>query len=108
MLTYLGQSFVSLSIIDEGKQANGECISTFLYGVYFLRMISVLFKVFPENSVLLAFLNPPYPTVNGMLFVYVQSALLIHPVEYSCHLVLLCKWTSSFPSLPDYRSFLRA
>lgn len=61
----------------------------------------MLFKVFPENSVLLAFLNPPYPTVNGLLFPYGQSALFIHPVEYLCYLALLCKWTSSFPSLPD-------
>lgn len=91
MLTYLGQSFVSLSSIDEGKQAFGGCLSTFLYGVYFLRMISMLFKVLPENSVLLASLNPPYPTINGLLFLYYQSALFIHPVECSCQLALLYK-----------------
>ena len=44
MLTYLGQSFVSLSIIDEGKQADCGCHSTFFAPSVFLRMISVLFQ----------------------------------------------------------------
>lgn len=53
--------------MKESRLTEDVLVLFFVPGV-FLRMISVLFKGFPENSVLFASLDPLYPVVSDLLF----------------------------------------
>lgn len=113
MLTYLGQSFISLSIIDEGKEANWRCLSTCLCWMYFWGwFLCFLLSYFQRIQLCWSpsVCSPPTPrsSVKSLLFLCYLSALFIPSVEHSCHFALLYKQISSLPSPLGCRSLLRA
>lgn len=101
MLTYLGQSFISLAkLLMKERRLTEDVLVLVCAECIFLRMISVLplatsreFSSIWSPSVC----SPPTPLqCQGLLFLCYLSALFIPSVEHSCHFALLYKQISVF------------